>query len=107
MGATAKPLQFGVHAVFERMLMFPLRVKIALLGLKKLAVVSGNAQKAILVGTTELDHGVSNVFQEIAVVADHYARERSILQDGFQPLDALEIEVIGWFVEQENVGVLD
>ncbi len=40
-------------------------------------------------------------------MADYHAGERRILQDGFQPLDTGEIQVVGRFVEKQNVRLLD
>ena len=39
-------------------------------------------------------------------MADHYAGERRVRKKCFDPLDAGEVQMIGWLVEQQNVRLL-
>ncbi len=98
-----QPIDFGMHAILQRLLTVSLRVEIFFLSLEECAVVSGNAQRSILISGVEFDNLVRHVFQKISVVADDHASERRILQHSFQPLDASEVEVVGRFVEQQNI----
>ena len=40
-------------------------------------------------------------------MADDHARETGVLQNGFQPLDPFEIEMVSGLVEQENIRLLN
>ncbi len=69
-----------MDAVLEGFLPLTLRVEIFLFCFEECAVVSIDAQKAVLIHARKLNHLGGNVFEEIAVVADYHARERRILQ---------------------------
>ena len=90
----------------ERVLPLSLRVEVFLLRLQKRAVVSAHAQKTVGVDAVEFDHVVGHIFEKIAIVADHDARERRVLQECFEPLDAREVQMIGRLVEQQDVRLL-
>jgi hypothetical protein len=51
------------------------------------------------------DRGADGV-QKIAVVGDHEEAEGGILEQGFQPFDGIEVEVIGRLVEKQEVCAL-
>ena len=70
------------------------------------AVASLHAQHAIGIDAAELRHLGGDVFEEVAIVANDHAGEPGLLQHFFQPLDAREVQMIGWFVEQQDVGGL-
>ncbi len=54
----------------------------------------------------ELDDGVGHVLEKAAVVGDdQHARVRQA-QKSLEPLDRFKVEVVGGFVEHEQVGVL-
>ena len=44
-------------------------------------------------------------FEESAVVADQHKRRARRPEIGFEPLDRRQIEVVGWLVEQQHVGL--
>ncbi len=92
-----------MHAVFQRLLPFFLRVQVQLLGLQERAVITFHAECAIFVSAIEFHHLVCDVLQKIAVVADHHARELRIPKNGFEPLNPSEIQVVRGLVEQKNV----
>ncbi len=48
---------------------------------------------------------VDGIVEEFAIVADDQRGVRIFLQPRFEPQRALEIEVIGRLVEQENIGL--
>ena len=82
-------------------------MEILFLGFKEVAVISIHAEKAVFVSAIEFDHVVGDVFQEVAVVADDYTGERSILQERFEPFNSGEVEVVGGLVQEKNVWLLD
>ena len=50
---------------------------------------------------------IGDIFEEIAVVADDYAGERSVLQQRFEPFNSGEIEMVCGLVQQQNIRLLD
>src|SRR5258708_6871853 len=102
-----QPFELRVNAVLQRLLPFFLRVQVLFLRFKECAVVSAHAQRAILIGPIEFHHFVCDVLQEITVVADHHARERRVLQNGFEPLNPREVQMVRGLVQQKNVRRLD
>ncbi len=105
-GAAAQPGDFRVDAVREGVLPLSLRVEIRFFGLQKFAVIPEDAQIALGVEGVQLDHFGDHIFEKIAIVADHDARERRVLEDGFKPIDAGEVHVVGGLVEQQDIGAL-
>ena len=102
----AQPFDFRVHAIFERFLPLALRVEIFLFRFEERAVVSADAQKTILIHARKLDHFGRDIFEKVAIVADHHARERRVLQKRFKPVDSREVQMIGRLIEQQNVRAL-
>ena len=86
---------------------FALRVEILFLGFQELAVVSIDAQESVFIGAVELDHVISDILEKVAVVADDYAGERSVLQQRLEPFNSGEIEMVGGLVQQQNIRLLD
>ena len=101
-----QPINFGVHAIFERLLPVALRVQILLFLLQKRAVVARHAQRPIFVRGIQLHDFVRNILEKIAVVAHHHAGKSAILQHAFEPLNSREIEMVRRLVQQQNVGRL-
>ncbi len=66
-----------------------------------------DAQVPARVGAVQLHDAVGDVLQEIAVVADEHERERGGREQLLQPEDALEVEVVGRLVEQQQVRLAD
>ena len=107
LGTAAQPFDLGVNAIFERVLMLLLRVEMRFFGFEKCAVVPFHAQDAVGVDAIEFDHIGGDIFEEIAIVADHDAGERRVQKQRFEPLDSGEIEMVGGLVEQQNVRLLN
>ncbi len=61
---------------------------------------AGQRQALEVDGDDLADDGV----EEIAVVGDQKQRRRRVLQPVFEPEDGVEVEVVGRFVEQQQVG---
>ncbi len=55
----------------------------------------------------ELEDPLGHVVEEVAVVGDGHDRVRVVLQEAFEPLDALGVEVVGGLVEQQQVGAAE
>jgi len=54
-----------------------------------------------------VDNVLDDVIQEAGVVGDHDGSARGGLEVVLEPLDVLDIQVVGGLVKQENVGVLE
>ena len=52
----------------------------------------------------DLDHALGDGLEEPAVVADHQIREALGAEQGLEPDDAGEVEVIGRLVEEQHGG---
>ncbi len=105
-GAATQPLDFGVHQIGEGVLPFALGVQIFFLRFQEFGVGTLHSQETVGVHPAEFDDVAGDIFQEIAIVADHYAGKLRILQQCFEPLDSGQIQVVGGFVEQHNVRLL-
>ena len=53
----------------------------------------------------QMQNGVDRIVEELAVVADNQGGMRIFLQTRFEPERALEIEIIGRLVEQQQIGL--
>ncbi|CFL98495.1 Uncharacterised protein [Bordetella pertussis] len=76
-------------------------LRLALLPLRKIA---GKAEQAAAV---ELDDAGRHRVEEAPVVGDDDGRALPVAQHGFQPCDAVEVQVVGRFVQQQQVGFVD
>ena len=55
----------------------------------------------------ELEDPLGDVVEEVAVVGDRDDGARVLLQEAFEPVDRLGVEVVGRLVEQQQVGVAE
>ena len=53
----------------------------------------------------QMQDGVDRIVQKLAVVADDHGGMRIFLQPRFEPQRALEIEIVGGLVEQQQIGL--
>ncbi len=102
----AQPLDFGAHAVLKRFLMAGLGAEECVLLHEKRAVVATHPQNSAGISAVEFDGFRADILQKITVVADYYAGEASLPQQLFQPFNTFKIEVIGRFIQQQDVGFL-
>ena len=74
------------------------------LGVEILGVVAlvGNAAAAV-----ELEDPAGDVVEEVAIVGDDQHRARIVAQVLFQPGGRLGVEMVGRFVEQQQVGLFE
>jgi hypothetical protein len=104
-GAALEPFDLAADATGDRLLA-------ALLGGEKffflhqeLAVRAVVAEIAVGIGPVELDDSIGDVFQEVAVVADEDEGEIRLAEEGFEPEDAFEIEMVGRLIEEQEIGL--
>ncbi len=107
LGAAAQPFHLARHAVGERFLAVGLGEEELLLLLEEMAVAAFDAEDAVGLGAIDLRHIVDHVVEEVAVVADDDAGEGGVGEELLEPGDAFEIQVVGGFVEEEQVGLAD
>ena len=67
----------------------------------ELAVVAAVADQ---LGVVDVQRDLGDGIEEFAVVADHDQRAGVALEPGFEPDQGVEVEVVGRFVEQQDVG---
>ena len=53
----------------------------------------------------DLDGAVGDIVEERAVMGDEHHGARIVLEERLEPLDALDVEVVGRLVEEEEVGL--
>src|SRR5262249_62371984 len=68
----------------------------------RIVALIGNAAAAI-----ELEDPAGDVVEEVAVVGDDQDRARIIAQMTLEPTDRLGIEMIGGFVEQQQIRLFE
>ena len=105
LGAAAEPLHFAPDHVGERFLAAGLRQQKRFLGFQEVAVAAFDAEDAFGIDTVDFGHIVDHVVQEVAVVAHHHAGEGGGREQLFQPQDAFQIEMVGGFVQEQQVGL--
>ncbi len=103
LGTASQPLDLRFHAVLQSILLLCLRLQVRFPALQKLRVASLHAQQPVRIDTAELDHLGRHVLEEVAVMADHDARESRLVKQGFEPHDSREIQVIRGLVEQQHI----
>ena len=96
-----------MDAILERFLPLALRVQIFLFRFEERAVISADAQKTIFIHARKLHDFGGNVFEKIAVVTDHDARERRVLEKCFEPINSRQVQMIGRLVKQQDIRPLD
>ena len=52
----------------------------------------------------QFENPFGNIIKEIAVVCDDDDRSRIVLKLRFKPVNGFGIKVVGWLIEQEEVG---
>ncbi len=107
LGAAAQPFDLAADFVGERFLAARLGFDEGFLLLEEIAVTAFDADDAAVVDAVDFDHAADYVVEKVAVVGDDDAGEGSLGEQLFEPEDALEIEVVGGLVEEEQVGVED
>ena len=66
----------------------------------KLAVVAAVAHQLARV---DMQRDVGHGIQKLAVMADHHHGAFVTLQPGFQPYQRVQVQVVGWLVEQQQI----
>src|ERR1700675_530561 len=73
---------------------------------QKIDVAAVDTEGTVRINAIELDHVGGDILQKVAIVAHDYAGEGRALKQVFEPGDSEEVEMVGGFVEQENVRML-
>ena len=102
--AVLQPLDFAPHPVRQGLLILLLPPQRLVLLLQEVAVVSARIQDARRIAAVQLDDPVGDVLEEVAIVADDQERQGFRAQQLLQPQDALDVEMIGGLVHQQQVG---
>ena len=68
------------------------------------AVVAFIVEELMLVDFEDVG---ADIVEEIAVVSDHEYGHLRVVEEIFEPFDHFEVEVVGWLVEQDEVGLGD
>ena len=55
----------------------------------------------------ELEDPLGDIVQEVSVVGDRNDSAVVVLEETFEPFDTLGIEMVGWFVEQQQIGMAE
>ena len=105
--AAAKPLDFSVNEILQRFLALRLCVQKLFFFLQKVDVAAVDAQRALGVNAIEFDHVGGDILEKVAVVADDDAGKCRRFEQLLEPGDSGKIQMIGWLVEQQDVGMLD
>ena len=74
--------------------------------LKKFAVVALHLERAAGIDAIQFHHVGGDAFEKVAIVRDDQTRAR-VFDGCFKPENAFEIQMIGGFVEKQNVGQRD
>ena len=53
----------------------------------------------------ELKYPLSGIVEEVAIMRDAHNRAREAQQELLKPIDGFRIEMVGWLVEQQHVGL--
>ena len=102
-----KPLRLPSDLVCDRIPLPGLSFEKLIPPICEVVVPSGDAKRTAGVDSADFQDLVGDRSQECPVVSRHEVAERGSTQESFQPDDAGQIEVIGWFVEEQDVGSAD
>ena len=98
----AHPLELLLHGLDARGLLLGLDLQALLLLLQPRAVV---ALPRDAVAAIELENPLRRVVEKVAIVGNGDHGAGKFLQELLEPVDALGIEVVGRFVQQQHVGL--
>ena len=101
---TAHPLQFGAVQAAGFLVLYALIV--LTLGLLLHVVVVG-AAIAVETAVVEFEDVVAHAVEEVAVVGDHKDCQPLTRKELFEPLNHVDVEVVGGLIEDEEVGVVE
>ena len=104
LGAGANPLKLVLDRLGAALVLAVLLLEPLALGFKvgRIIALVGEVFSAI-----EFENPADDIIEEITVMGDHQHRAGIELEVVLQPFDALGIEVVGRFVEQQDAGLLD
>src|SRR3981081_4006998 len=95
-----------MNQVFERFLSLRLSMQEFFLLLQERAVVSMHAEDSVGIYTIEFGHLGRNIFEKVAVMTHDHTCEWRFIEHCLEPLDSGEIQMVGRFIEQQDIGSL-
>ena len=101
---TAHPVKLGAQQVAGTFHLHVLCLDAFGTLLQVVIVVTAIGEDAVLI---HLQDAVADVVQEVAVVGYHQQGHTAALQVVLQPLDHVDVEVVGGLVEDEHLGLID
>ena len=104
-GLAREPVELAAHAVPERLLVGGLAGEQLVLLLEVAAVAAAHVEEARGEGAVQLDHAPGDGFEEVAVVAHRDEGLGLARQQLLEPEDAVDVEVVGGLVEQQQLGL--
>jgi len=102
LGVGAHPFEFLLHRLHARVFALLLDFEALFLLVQPVGVVALPRDAGAAV---EFEDPFGGVVEEVAVVGDGDHGARKALQEMFEPLDRLGVEVVGGLVEQQHVGL--
>ena len=72
-----------------------------------LEVTAVVALKALQLAVLEAEESIDGPIEEVAVVGDHDDTAAEVLQEILEHGQGLDVEVVGGFVQQQDIGGLD
>jgi hypothetical protein len=103
--AFAQPLYLAAHDIAHRILARGLRVQVQLPVLQEIAVIAGAAEVAVWVAAVQLYDAVADALEEVPVMGHDEEGKGEAGQEPLQPQHALQVQVVGGFVEEQQVGL--
>ena len=105
--ALSQPRGVSSHLVGEDRLGRGLGIEELLLASDEIRVVPFRFESTAWEGLRKFDDPVRGVLQKTSIVGDEHHGDVRLLDERLQPKDALEIQMVGRFVEHEHVGIMD
>ena len=103
----AQPVRFAAHLVGNLPRRASLRLEKILTPAGKRIVRAGSAEETTGIDAIDLDYLVGHCPEKGAIVRGDQVAESSLTQQPLQPDNARQVEMIGRFVEQQQVGPAD
>ena len=98
-----EPFDLAPDRVGERLLVGGLAAKELVAPGEELAVAPVGLEESLRIDAVELEHASGHVLEEVAVVAHHEDGARPVGEDFLQPEDAIDVEMVGRLVHQQDV----
>jgi hypothetical protein len=104
LGSHPDPFEFALEGLLSLALCLLLPPQALLLLVEPRGVVSPPGDS---LPPVEFQNPAGDIVEKVAVVGDGDDRSRILLEVMFEPSDSLRVEVVGWFVEEEDLGLFE